>query len=308
MALINPEQNKPIKKAVETADFAISKNSATQLSNEIEIFPTKLQASIEQNEIEELDIITQAQQYVIESYEKELKEVQENFEIQDDKDGLVNEIWNGFKELTGLGISKSEVSNAIEKQEEIIEELKQARINGNFAEVYEKITGNKFDEEKLYECHKTESELEIIHDEVSDILSNNDSDEVKQQKINEYLLNYQEKTGQSFEQLTKQYQELSSNYLGGANELTNVLNSYVNSQEGFIDKAASVAQIGGMVSMVIGGVACFIPGGQVIGAGMIKAGQMLALGGTFGDNVAELIDTLTNEQNFEEDKEKYKDM
>ena len=98
---------------------------------------------------------------------------------------------------------------------------------------------------------------------------------------------------------------MSNSYLAGANELTNVLNDYSNSQENFIDKTAQVAQIGGIGAMIIGAGVCFlpIPGARAVGMGVMKAGQMLSLGGMFGDNIAQTLDTATNKQSFEEDKD-----
>lgn len=248
------------------------------------------------------------EQYVINQMQEEIDFAKEEFEIQDDKDGFINDIWNGFKELTGLGISKSEVANAIEKQEIALEQLKQAKINGNFEEVYEQITGNKYDEQKLIECHNTEVVLNTMQTDLDSILKSNDSDEVKQQKVNEYLINFQNSTDLSYKDLTNHYNEMSSEYLGTSNELTNVLNQYVASQENFIDKTANIAQIGGMGMMIIGGIACFIPGGQIIGAGMLKAGQMLAIAGTFGDNALEAVDLMTNDKSFEEESDEVKEL
>ena len=259
------------------------------------------------NAINEAQLISDVdyEQMIIEQYERELELAKTTLGEQDEKDGFISDLFNGFKELTGLGVSKSEVRDAIEKQEGILEALKQAQATGNFKEVFEQVTGIKYDEEKLQECHQTEEQLEVIQKGFEEILASNLSDEEKQAKIGEFLLSYQNETGLNYDNLVNQYQELSASYLGGANELTNILNSYVQSQEGFIDKATNFAQIGGMGLMIVGGIACFIPGGAVVGAGMIKAGQVMAMAGTFGDNALEAADLATNDKKFNEEKDEY---
>lgn len=294
MTLINTELNKK----VESAQVALnsSENNVETLNETIAIVEeSKIQETVTLNADESDEILktleneTQVEidyeQYVIESYEKELKETKDEFQIQDDKDGAINEIWNGVKEIFNFGVSKSDVKSAIEKQEITLEKLKQAKIDGNFSEVYEEITGQKYDEQKIIQCHQIETELDKI------LNSDNPQDFEE-----EYLI------------LSNQYKEMSNEYLSTSNELTNVLNNYADSQNNFIDKTAQVAQIGGMGMMIVGGVACFIPGGQVIGAGMMKFGQMLALGGTFGDNALEAVDLMTNDKGFKEESDEFKEL
>jgi len=294
MTFINTELNKK----VESAQVALnsSENNVETLNETIAIVEeSKIQETVTLNADESDEILktleneTQTEidyeQYVIESYEKELKETKDEFQIQDDKDGAINEIWNGVKEIFNFGVPKSEVENAIENQEIALEKLKEAKISGNYKKVYEEITGQKYDEQKLIQCHQIETELDKI------LNSDNPQDFEE-----EYLI------------LSNQYKEMSNEYLSTSNELTNVLNNYADSQNNFIDKTAQAVQIGGMGMMILGGVACFVPGGQVIGAGMMKFGQMLALGGTFGDNALEAVDLVTNKQSFSEDKEEYKEV
>lgn len=284
---------------LQTGEVVVPKIILTQIPNnetfetsEIEPKYDAYELSKEDNEY--LDTINEAQdtdyeQYVIDSFKEELslaeEQIKEQLALQDEKDGLINDVWHGFKEFTGIGVSKRDIKEAIDKQENAINRLKEAKEKGNFAQVYEEITGHKYDEEKLKQCQEVENTLENI------LNSENPQDFEK-----EYI------------EAQAKYKELSNEYLGTSNELTNVLNNYVDSQDSFIDKAANVAQIGGMGMMIVGGIACFIPGGQVIGAGMIKAGQMLAMAGTFGDNALEAVDLMTNDKSFAEEKEEVKEL
>ena len=296
MALINTE----VTKKVEGAQVALnSAENNVDVSNEtiaiVEENKVKQTTDLSSDEsniiLETLQNETQVEidyeQYAIDQIEQDLLEAQEQLKAQEEADGWVNDIWNGLKEFTGIGVSKSEVESAIENQEVALEKLKETKINGNFSEVYEEITGQKYDETKLMQCHQAETILGAMESDLGIILNNNESDEVKQGLVNDYLLKFQNETGLSYEDLSATYKELSNTYLGTSNELTNVLNNYVDSQSSFVDKTAQVVQIGGMGMMILGGVACFIPGGQIIGAGMMKAGQMMALAGTFGDNSLE---------------------
>ena len=58
-------------------------------------------------------------------------------------------------------IAEKTVSNeyVIPSFAQTLEALKQAKINGNFEEVYEQITGNKFNEEQLMYCLESIQQL-----------------------------------------------------------------------------------------------------------------------------------------------------
>ena len=129
----------------------------------------------------------------------------------------------------------------------------------------------------------------------------------KEAKAKEYLENFENTTGIKYEELVEECNTLSKEALGDANAVSNVLNDYVSSQEGFIDSCAGFVQVAGAGTMLIGaGVACFVPMGQGAGLAMIKAGQIAAIAGTFGDEALETIDKATNEKTFDEDLEEYK--
>lgn len=280
---------------------------------EIDFSNISLSVSSNENDEEYFNALNEAmgvdyEEYMIDLLEQNVIQVQQNLDKQDDSDGWISDIYNGIKELTTLGVSKSEVISAIQNQKDIIEKLKQAHEDGNFKDVYQELTGVEYDEEKVAKFYQRENEVKLLQAglEKINVLGLNDNE--KEEKINQYIESFESLTSISSEELMQEYNSLASQTLGSANELIDLLNNYIQSQESFIDKTANVAQIGGIGLMAVGGVACFIPGGQAVGAFCLKAGQIAALGGTFGDNALELVDTMTNEQNFEQDKEKYKEI
>ncbi|MBQ8634917.1 hypothetical protein IJ425_02035 [bacterium] len=133
-------------------------------------------------------------------------------------------------------------------------------------------------------------------------------DEFIQSKTNEYLTNFEKATGINYETLVQEQQQLSQEALGDVNAVVNLLNEYVASQEGFIDGLSTICQIGGMVCMGLGAVVSFIPvpGARLAGGAMMTAGKWAAIAGTFGDEALEILDTATNNQGWDEDKENYK--
>ena len=135
-------------------------------------------------------------------------------------------------------------------------------------------------------------------------------DEFQAEKINDFKTTFKNAAGISYENLVLETKTLSNEALGDANGVTNLLNKYIDSQENFIDKAASFCQIGSIACMAVGGVICIFSGGLAAGAGLslIKIGQMAALGGTFGDNALEFADKATNQKKFSEESDEYKEL
>lgn len=299
-------------------DYILFENS-TALTNtddtqeQINFSDISSTASSSENDEEYFNALNEAlgidyEEYMIDLLEQNVVQVQQNLDIQDDSDGWISDIYNGIKELTTLGVSKSEVTSAIQNQKDIIEKLKQAHEDGSFKEIYKELTGVEYDEEKVAKFYQRENEVKLLQAGLEKINALELDDDEKEKEINQYIESFESLTSISSEELIQEYNSLASQTLGSVNELIDLLNKYIQSQESFIDKAANIAQIGGIGLMTLGGIACFIPGGQGVGAFCLKAGQIAALGGTFGDNALELVDTMTNEQNFEQDKEKYKDI
>lgn len=134
------------------------------------------------------------------------------------------------------------------------------------------------------------------------------SDKFQQKQLENYLSDFEKATGINYPSLIEEYNNLSNEALGNANAVNNILNDYIASQEGFIDEAASYTQIGGIGMMVAGGAMCFIPPLAGVGAMFISLGQGMAITGTFGDEIAEGIDTATNNQSFSEDLDEYREI
>lgn len=240
------------------------------------------------------------EQYVIDTFKKDLAEVQDSFDDQNQKDGFITNTYNFFKEATGTSISKEDLQNAIIKQNEAIQMLIKAKENDNFKVVYAQITNTEFNEEKLLECYFAETQLENLNSNFNQILSTNESNENKEKNINKAILEIENQSGISYEELVTNYKELSSKYLGPTNELVNTLNNYIDSQDIAIDKFAQTTQIAGLGLTVAGSILCFIPipgVAQAIGISTMNAGRLLSLAGTFGDNILEAIEIGTNNVN-----------
>lgn len=150
-------------------------------------------------------------------------------------------------------------------------------------------------------CHATD-------ENIAPYLKGMYKEEFLQNMQNKYFENLKDSTGLDYEKITQEYADISKSALGDFSSVNTILNEYINSQENFIKNTASVTQVLGICAMVIGGVACFVPGGQAIGGVLIKGGQSAALIGTFGDNALEFIDTSTNDNTYEENKEAYKNL
>ena len=330
-----------------------------------------------------------------------LSSAQQGLIAQDNSDGWISELFDGFKSANGIDLTQQTVEEAILKQEEIINTLKETLVNGgDFEAVWEELTGVKYDAEKIAQYQQKATELQFIQmgagkisnfclalqsPEIKDnpekmldlfvqfygeekgkqefctmiqssynrnpnsfyfsstnqikemsINENNEyvvvyqdgttgnlgsinyteldalkgfyTDGYREQKINKYIQEVEATTGLNYEQIVQDYNRLSKEALGEANAVTNILNEYISSQEGFIDGLASASQFGGMALMAIGGIACFVPGGQVIGGLLLSTGNTMALAGTFGDEALEFADTATNNNDFNQDKAHYKDI
>jgi len=114
--------------------------------------------------------------------------------------------------------------------------------------------------------------------------------------------------GLDYEQIAKDQKRLSDEAFGDANAVVNLVYEHVASQENFIDKIGTGAQLTGMGFMLVGSVLSFVkikPEFQLVSKALISAGQLLSVAGTFGDNALERIDLKTNDNFYIEDKEAY---
>jgi len=116
----------------------------------------------------------------------------------------------------------------------------------------------------------------------------------------EFTDKFVETTGKSVEELQNEYKINQLNAFGSGNSFQKLIDKYCADQEGFADKLASAAQIGGIGLMVVGGIVTFVcpPAGIAI----MNAGKYTALAGMFGDNAIELIDDLASENGLSKEE------
>ena len=130
------------------------------------------------------------------------------------------------------------------------------------------------------------------------------SEKYKEGQLNDYLENLEKTTNINYQETLEEYDRLTKEALGNANKATEILTEYIKSQESFIDACAIGAQWTGMGLMAIGSIALLC--GCPAGAGIMNAGNWVAIGGMFGDNIAEGIDLATNNNFIKGDEEYYK--
>ena len=150
----------------------------------------------------------------------------------------------------------------------------------------------------------TEFEFGKIEDINPDILLATSSDKFKNLKINNFIQELEKTTGINYQKTLEEYDRLTKEALGNTNKTTEILTEYIKSQESFIDACAIGAQWTGMGLMALGSIALYC--GCPAGAGIMNAGNWLAIGGMFGDNIAEGIDLATNNNFIKGDEEYYK--
>ncbi len=116
----------------------------------------------------------------------------------------------------------------------------------------------------------------------------------------EFTEKFESTTGKSIEELQNEYKINQLNAFGSGNSFQKLIDRYCADQEGFADKLASAAQIGGIGLMVVGGIVTFVC--PPAGVAMMNAGKYTALAGMFGDNAIELIDDLASENGLSKDE------
>ncbi len=103
---------------------------------------------------EPFDITQQNQALALDILTKNLDSIKEQYQNQQDEDGIIREGFNLLKELTNIGVDAKEVESAIKIQEEFLSELKNALNNTSnlsFSEVWEKYTNQEFSSDKVIE-------------------------------------------------------------------------------------------------------------------------------------------------------------
>lgn len=109
--------------------------------------------------------------------------------------------------------------------------------------------------------------------------------------------------GKSYEQYQTEYATSYTTAYGTKNA-EELATAYGEDQENINAKATGAVQIAGMGSMVIGGIACLIPGAQPIGAGMISVGGKMALGGMLAKTALDVVNESTRKNGMSDEAAK----
>ena len=109
--------------------------------------------------------------------------------------------------------------------------------------------------------------------------------------------------GKTYEQYQQDYAASYTSAYGTKNA-EELAKAFGEDQENINAKATGAVQIAGMGSMVIGGVACLIPGAQPIGAGMISVGGKMALGGMLAKTALDVVNESTRKNGMSDEAAK----
>ncbi len=224
------------------------------------------------------------QEYVISVMTSNLESMKSTFEHQEDADGAVSDGYNLVKELSGLGITSDDAEAMIAEQEAIIEGLT-AALNGkttmSFEEAYEYYTGTVYSQEKIDK-----------YMEVSQMYS---AVMVGCQYDEDYIDKFEEATGKSIEDISKEYALCQSDTFGKSTGLQNLVEKYADDQNTFADKLSSIISIAGITCIIAGAVISFaFPPAAGVGMSLMTAGRYISLSGMFVNNAMDLVDDSTD--------------
>ena len=224
------------------------------------------------------------QQYVLQSLTSNLNTMKSVFSKQEDSDGCVSDGYNWLKDLTGLGITDKDIEDMLAQQEAIVQGLTDA-MNGNsnmsFEQAYEYYTGTTYSKEKIDKYMETANLYSAIM--------------VGCQYDEDYLDKFEEATGRSVEDVTKEYALCQLDTFGKSTGLEDLVEKYSQDQESFKDKLSTAISAAGITCIVVGAViSCVFPPAAPAGAALMTAGKYISLGGMFVDNALDLVDDSTD--------------
>ena len=224
------------------------------------------------------------QEYVIDSMKANLESIKSTFDMQEASDGVVSDGYNLLKELTGLGITNEDVESLIAEQEAMIEGLT-AALNGKsgmtFEEAYEYYTGTTYSKEKIDK-----------YMEVSQIYS---AVMVGCQYDEDYMEKFEEATGKSIEDISKEYALCQMETFGRSTGIQDLVEKYSEDQNSFADKLSMAISAVGITCIVAGAVVSFVfPPAAPAGMALMTAGKYISLSGMFVDNAMDLVDGTTD--------------
>ena len=224
------------------------------------------------------------QEYVIDSMKANLESIKSTFDMQEASDGVVSDGYNLLKELTGLGITNEDVESLIAEQEAMIEGLT-AALNGKsgmtFEEAYEYYTGTTYSKEKIDK-----------YMEVSQIYS---AVMVGCQYDEDYMEKFEEATGKSIEDISKEYALCQMETFGRSTGIQDLVEKYAEDQNSFADRLSMAISAVGITCIVAGAVVSFVfPPAAPAGMALMTAGKYISLSGMFIDNAMDLVDGTTD--------------
>ena len=224
------------------------------------------------------------QEYVLQAMSANLESIKSTFNTQEASDGVVSEGYNLLKELTGLGITNDEIQTLIAEQEAMIEGLT-AALNGEssmtFEEAYEYYTGTTYSKEKIDK-----------YMEVSQIYS---AVMVGCQYDEDYIDKFEEATGKSIEDISKEYALCQMETFGRSTGIQDLVEKYAEDQNSFADKLSMAISTVGITCIVAGAVVSFVfPPAAPVGIALMTAGKYISLSGMFVDNAMDLVNDSTD--------------
>ena len=224
------------------------------------------------------------QEYVLQAMSANLESIKSTFNTQEASDGVVSEGYNLLKELTGLGITNDEIQTLIAEQEAMIEGLT-AALNGEssmtFEEAYEYYTGTTYSKEKIDK-----------YMEVSQIYS---AVMVGCQYDEDYIEKFEEATGKSIEDISKEYALCQMETFGRSTGIQDLVEKYAEDQNSFADKLSMAISTVGITCIVAGAVVSFVfPPAAPVGIALMTAGKYISLSGMFVDNAMDLVNDSTD--------------
>lgn len=116
----------------------------------------------------------------------------------------------------------------------------------------------------------------------------------------EFSDDFAEEMGFSIERLQAKHIADQEKAFGNNTAFQKLIDKYCADQDGFAEKLASVAQIGGIAMMAAGGILTFVC--PPAGTALMSAGKWTAVAGMFSDNAIELVDNLASENGLTSDE------
>ena len=223
------------------------------------------------------------QEYIIDKLSANLEEMKATYQTQEDSDGFFSNLYDGAKELLGLGTSSSDVEDSISQYETIINALTQA-MNGkgdmSFEEAYEYYTGTSFSTEKIDNYINASNMYSAIM--------------VGLQYDDEYLEKFENGTGISADEVMKSYAQCQLDTFGESSNVKDIVDTYSQDQESYSDKLSSIISTVGLTCTVVGAITSFFF--PPAGIALMNAGKGIALAGMFVDNAIDLVDNATDKE------------